>query len=41
MLLPKSSQIHLRVSQLKAGVQDYRLPSPFSKNKSGLMLEAT
>jgi hypothetical protein len=40
MLLPISSQIRLRVSQLKAGVQDYKLPWAFSKYKSGLMLEA-
>jgi hypothetical protein len=41
MLLPKSSQIRLRVSQLEAGIQDYKLPWAFSKHKSGLILGKT
>jgi hypothetical protein len=34
--MPKSPQIHLHVSQLESGIQDYRLPRAF-----GLMLGTT
>jgi len=41
MLLPKPSQIRLRVSQLEGGIQNYKLPWAFYKHKPGLMLRTT
>ena len=41
ILLPRSSQVRLHISQLKPGIQDYRLSWAFSKHKPSLMLGKT
>jgi len=41
ILLPKSSQIRLYISQFEPGIQDYKVPWAFSKYKPGLMLVTT
>jgi hypothetical protein len=39
--VPKSSQIHLHVTQLELGFQECRFPWAFSKHKHGMMLGIT
>jgi len=41
ILLSKSSQIFLHVSQMEPDIQDYWLPLAFSKHKPGLTLGTT
>ena len=41
ILMPKSSQIRLHVSQLEPGIQDQRLPWTFSKHTQSQMLGTT